>query len=122
MTASGTANEVSGETAPIKATYSFSVEHELITSSFGILSDLVLVGYDELYVTQVVTNTAPHHARVQEVESCLRMTLIEFCSVFDSRVTSICHLASRCIVQGCPVCSPYLVRVQRNTRSSLFVS
>lgn len=69
-TAAAIASEFSEETAPVKVIYSFSVEHELITSSFGVLSDLVLVGYDELYVTQVewtevtVKNTVSHYTRV----------------------------------------------------------
>lgn len=39
--------------APVKIRYSFSVDHEFIRSSYGVLNDLVLVSDDELYVTQV---------------------------------------------------------------------
>ena len=45
-----------GET-PVKLTYSFSVEHESITTNYGVLDDLVLASDDELYVTQASTST-----------------------------------------------------------------
>lgn len=43
-----------GET-PVKLTYSFSVEHEYITTNYGALNDLVMASNDELYVTQVIS-------------------------------------------------------------------
>eukprot|EP00752_Nemacystus_decipiens_P009105 g8129.t1 len=47
--------------SPIKLTYSFSVEHEFITTNYGVLNDLVLVDDDELYVTQFLAWSHPLH-------------------------------------------------------------
>ncbi|CAM9376658.1 unnamed protein product [Ectocarpus sp. 4 AP-2014] len=50
---------------PITLTYSFSVEHELITTNYGVLNDLVLVDDDELYVTQFLAMRHPLHGPTQ---------------------------------------------------------
>eukprot|EP00903_Cladosiphon_okamuranus_P013564 g12635.t1 len=47
--------------SPIKLTYSFTVEHEVITTNYGALNDLVLVDDDELYVTQYLAWRQPLH-------------------------------------------------------------
>ncbi|CAM9654065.1 unnamed protein product, partial [Ectocarpus fasciculatus] len=50
---------------PIKLTYSFSVEHEFITTNYGVLNDLALVNDDELYVTQYLAMRHPLHGPKQ---------------------------------------------------------
>lgn len=47
--------------SPIKLTYSFTVEHDFITTNYGVLNDLVLVDDDELYVTQFLAWRFPLH-------------------------------------------------------------
>lgn len=51
--------------SPIKLAYSFTVEHEFITTSYGVLNDLVLVDDDELYVTQYLAWSHPLHGPTQ---------------------------------------------------------
>ncbi|CAM9090142.1 unnamed protein product [Scytosiphon promiscuus] len=51
--------------APLKLTYSFSVEHEIINTNYGVLNDLVLTSDDELYVTQFLAMRHPLHGPTQ---------------------------------------------------------
>lgn len=51
--------------SPVKLTYSFTVEHDAITTNYGVLNDLVLVDDDELYVTQYVAWRLPLHGPTQ---------------------------------------------------------
>lgn len=47
--------------SPLKLSYSFTVEHEVISTNYGVLNDLVLVDDDELYVTQWMAWKHPEH-------------------------------------------------------------
>lgn len=51
--------------SPIKLAYSFTVEHDFITSNYGVLNDLVLADDDELYVTQYMAWRHPAHGPTQ---------------------------------------------------------
>eukprot|EP00904_Undaria_pinnatifida_P007493 jgi/Undpi1/3874/HiC_scaffold_16.g07242.m1 len=78
---------------PVKLTYSFTVEHEYITTNYGSLNDLVMASNDEIYVTQWQAQPHPLHGPTQPDG------LLEFAQVLATKLAPLFQYRSTPIIR-----------------------
>ncbi|CAM9884975.1 unnamed protein product [Pylaiella littoralis] len=79
--------------APFKLTYSFTIEHEVVTTNYGVLNDLVLASDDELYVTQFLAMRHPLHGPTQPD------SIMEYLRMFGSTLCMLLKISPAPIIR-----------------------